>query len=461
MERCTARINWKTGLYVTSQHFQLLEQREIFNEQNNSKNNSFHWGIRNLEYDKELFEENKFLINKATIYFKNGTHITIPDNAKMGTSVSFEDSLEKDDEINVEVGIKNIVNNDSFLNVDNKDFFTICNKKIKDENDNSEKVVELKMWSVKVFFSQKNSETKANDYEILKIGEITKKNKDKSIYNNNYIPPIVRVSDHETFINLFNDICKQLEKNQDNLFRKKCSNPHEILNIIRLQSVNKAIGILDQLYQERNNIHPFQVYIELIRIVSDLQTFSPKPIDKIEYKHDDLKNSMDTLTKEIERHLSWKGLSYTPKYFVFENEKLVCHITKEMLSKEFNNSYELYLCIDEDLISDIENIRGYLKYESIILSPLNETKYNLEHRLDGIKREKIENVPYDFPQKGSHNKNKNVYLKLESSDKNWNELSNNNPLEIKFDSGNEKYFRYFENPEIFSIFIYTPNSGNY
>jgi len=82
MKHKTAPVNWYEGMFLQSHHFQTAERNSNNQDYEKIKLVPYWWGISNLEIDNESLKGNRFKIIQATLRLKDGTWISIPNNAE-------------------------------------------------------------------------------------------------------------------------------------------------------------------------------------------------------------------------------------------------------------------------------------------------------------------------------------------------------------------------------------------
>ncbi|KPA13224.1 protein containing DUF876, bacterial [Candidatus Magnetomorum sp. HK-1] len=434
IDKCTARINWERGLYVTSQHFQFVEQRDVLNDQAIFNQFPFYWGISDFEYDKQSFnDDNTFCIEHALIYFKSGTRVRIPENAKT-EPFHFKKLKKENNAIDVWVGIYKVKDNLSFYKENKEKLITSEKKTLEDENTGNKDVIELKYWNVKLILCARNDRSdvekyEKSGYELLKIGEIIKKEDENLIEFNNpkfsdYIPPIISIKNSNTFLKSLKKMVDKCKHEQKELAKEKQYNPTDVIKHLQFQTVFTAFNVLNQLYKSKN-IHPYTVYIELVRIFSEILSFNQSDIAIKEYDHDNLKDMMNQFSNLIDCISNWNDPPYKDFHFKHTNDKLLCNITKRALEKEFGDNFIIYLCVNKENCKEEENYHTIFK-----LAPEDKMEKLKNDGCSGIRRD-VEEKHIQEELLPPMNSNQQIaYFKLSNDDENWNGLSEDNQLQL-------------------------------
>ena len=472
MSRCTARVSWYRGLYAIPQHFQFSEQREIFNEQDCNTKIPYYWGIKELRYDVGQLKNKIFMINNAIIYLKNGTRVDIPNNAiiqhidfnKDDYSEIFEGIITKKKKISIWMVVRNVDKNSSFsfLNEgnNNKSPFVKKSKSFKDENSKNSDDIELNFWDIKLTI------TKQNDYihidktkdTVIKIGELSKDDvKNELTFNADYIPPLISIDSSKVYGNYLEEILEiVLEKKLIELKNELIKDKKNNILILKYQAIASSFNVIDQL-RRTQNIHPYQIYLEFIRIISSLHAFLPDiRIDIIPYDHDEQKIILNKIKYDLRMLIEWGDYEVFQYNLKKTNEEgyniLICD--DEIIGKLENNK-GVFLCFNKEDYGkkmSLESLKEIIKMETK-LAPLNLVKDMFETVENGITNNFVQNTIPGLLYNASEKNGYKYYFELDQNDQNkkefWDQISKENPLALNIRGNSEL----LNKPYPFSIYV--------
>jgi len=386
-------IHWHEGVFLRPHIFQLQNRKEILSEFEKVSQNPYWWGISEIKIDKELLKKPlySFRIKEAKIRLLDGTWLNIHENA-YAQEKSFSDdvkTIENEGFLSVWIGIKKINSNEPVAHDFGKESigkprpFIIREITIPDENTGkNQQKVKVRLWNVHTFFKKPDS-----NFSAIKIGELTRSSNmnDQFDFNQSFIPPLLKLGASTYLKNKLYNIAVQLINQSQTLQRdyiekqkKLSSDPVEVLSELQRMQIASSFGLVLHQMHSMDELHPWQVYLELVRLAGSLIAISPDTrLDIPPYDHDKIFHVMDRVFNNINTMLKTSSIpDYITKPFEFEGDRRLCHIEKEWL----DNDCPFYLCIEDDE-NDVFTIIN--SYDVKIGTPLRN-KHLINNRLNGF-----------------------------------------------------------------------------
>jgi len=430
IESETADIHWYEGMFLLPHHHQTVTRRSLMLEREKTISvNPFWWGIVDLQINATALSGNRLKVDRAVLRLKDGTWLNIPDNAYAAEKSFTEDLHHLDETLNVWFAVRRpephrpIVHNLGEETHGMPRTFVLKENKIADENSGeNEQIIQSRLWNVQIEVGEKPGD----EYESLKIGELTWSSAKQPIFRNSYIPPLLNVAASEFLRdrakNLVVKLTNQATFLQGELAAKRIaltSDPMRVLaNLSRLQ-ISSSYGLVLQQLLNVDHTHPFQLYLELIRLAGELVSVQPDVVlDIPPYNHDNIGGIMETVMKLVERMIEGGVVvDYIHRRFEIEGDQRVCRIDRDWLDPESGAMVHIYLCITTDMTE--QNVDAMLSDYRVKISPPSRIDDLLISRIRGIACQRLRRIPSGLPDKtGMH------YFQMDLSNKSefWQDL---------------------------------------
>ncbi|KPA12582.1 type VI secretion protein, partial [Candidatus Magnetomorum sp. HK-1] len=335
-------IYWKEGQLILPQHFQqeYFFLREMFSRISKSMH-PYIWGhrslcIKNIDLNSELFE-----ISGGEFWFENDEmpRRLFTDHDQPGDTIveikNIANELQQKPEGNyyICVRLSNNLNVQHLENLDSKliqekqilletRFVSTSNEEdIKNIHDNDKGQLFRLYHALQIVIEE--SKNVKNKLPIAKIS----KTKHNIFFHEKYIPPTINldleIKQINPLENIILEIQKKLKSYSDYLspYGINVMNDGEKDDNYRmiLVSLNRNIGILHHYLAEKKHIHPWNVFILLKSLITELSTFSridnykiDKILDYIKYDHLDLYLTFNTIKETLT--LLLKEISARPEF---------------------------------------------------------------------------------------------------------------------------------------------------
>jgi type VI secretion system protein ImpJ len=406
----TADVHWYEGMFLMPHHHQSVTRRNSMMEKEKTTSLiPFYWGIVDLQINPTALSGKRIKVDRAVLRLKDGTWINVPDNARVADK-SFEDKISQlDESLDVWFAVRRPEAHRPLVHPLGEETygrprtFVLKESNIADENSGeNEQLIQSRLWNVQVFVGEKPGD----EFESLKIGELTWSSAKLPVFIATYIPSLLRVAASEFLRdrtkNLVVKLTNQASFLQRELAAKQItltSDPIRIYtNLSRLQ-ISCSYGLVLQQLLNVDNTHPFQLYLELVRLAGELVSVQPDITLEIPpYNHDNLGVIMETVIKLVERMIEGGVIvDYIHRRFEIEGLQRVCRIDKEWIEPEPGAKVHIFLCISTDMTE--QNVDAMLSDYRVKISPPSRIDDLLISRVRGLSCARLRRIPSGLPDR--------------------------------------------------------------
>ncbi len=171
-----------------------------------------------------------------------------------------------------------------------------------------------------------------------------------------------------------------------------------LANLSRLQ-LSSSYGLVLRQLLNAQRIHPFQIYLELIRLIGEMVALYPDMDVTIPtYDHDNLTKVMDAVIKLVEQMIEGGVVvDYIHRRFEIERDQRTCRIDKEWLDPEHGSTVQTYLCIASDMMET--QIDSMLSDYRVKIAPPSRIEELIISRTRGLACHRLRRIPSGLPDK--------------------------------------------------------------
>jgi type VI secretion system protein ImpJ len=420
-DNSAAQVHWHEGMFLYPHHLQMsTRQKEVEDFQKIQACQSFWWGISEMKINKTALAGYRFKIDTARLRLKDGTWIHIPENA-YAEEMSFEDLYEKGlDSMTVWVGVRRAEPYTPMVHELGKDntgtvrTYVLRETNVWDDSTgDNKKTIQTRLWNVRVFVGS----PPGDQYESMQIGDLSWSSSNRPEFSMDKSTPFLSIDASAFLSERLRNMIVRLN-NQAAFLQKEMAarrivlntNPARVIeNLLRLQ-ISGSFGLTLKHLMAVGKIHPFQIYLELIRLAGNLVALSPEmPFLPPDYDHDNAGQVMNKLIRDIEGMIDGSVVvDYDDRAFEFLEGRHQCRLDREWLdnASDFNSAF--YLCIVSDQSDD--HVDKMLSHFNVKIGPPSRIQDIRRMRTQGMPCERIRRVPAGLPDRsGLH------YYKLDFS----------------------------------------------
>lgn len=348
---------WKEGMFLAPQHMQQNENyRDAVESILTQASLPYPWGLKSIEIDVNLLSSFQFSVQRLEAVAPSHDIVSFPGNIEI-PSRSFESVLtDPQQSIKVYVGIPDLVRNGPNL-VENSQSvddgarfrFSAYDVEITDENNGiSERTIQVRQIRARIFFEGEDTE----GYQLFPIARIRPApNMEGAVLDESYVPPVLQVGAWPPLQKSLEGIAAKLTALQSNLSRmigtksvaETCSRPRGVELVLKLQAVNQAFLVMQQI-SGTGSLPPYFAYGELLRTIGLFWTFKgDQKFPKIPvYDHLHMGTSFETalaIIRQLCTILDTQG--YIRRPFAENQGRMEVDLDAEWLS----GSRKLYIAI--------------------------------------------------------------------------------------------------------------------
>ena len=285
-------VFWHQGLFLQPQHLQL---QDLHNEMQRRTISSigfpYFWGVIEAGLSEGSLQNNLISLTGGEFLFKDGTHVSLGENAKL-VPRTFEDAMIRVDKaLNVYVGIKKFSAHESNVTIldQDSDIQSVVTRfmastqweEVRDVyGDAPDAQYRDLTYVVRIFWDDELE--KLGDYELIQVDRLVRDG-EKIHSASNFVPPSVWINASNNLIRMLRAIrdeivgrSKQLEEYKSPREMQKSEfDASHMTFLLALRSLNRYGPRLFHLLDNQQT-HPWHVYGVLREIVGELSSFSER-----------------------------------------------------------------------------------------------------------------------------------------------------------------------------------------
>ncbi|MBR1944009.1 MAG: type VI secretion system baseplate subunit TssK [Alphaproteobacteria bacterium] len=353
-------INWHEGMLLSQHHFQQNDSRIFhtisFQMDSISHNN---YGIKHIEHDKNALNNGIYRIEELEAIFPDGLIITYYPKLQKGLKpieININNCIINNNSILIYLAIAKSLHNISPIIGEYTRFYEIETESVKDNNLDTNEISIPRLFPNAFLYSGEALPEFCIGFPICLI------NANNSIYSvSDWTYPCLYIEANSKLHNL----CVELVK----LLRDKLTINDTNTEIQRILFNIKLIMPTLEAMLYSNNLKPYDLYIELTRILGAVSIVKPDKIlpSIIPYNHDDIDSCIYPLIKLINEYISYIDKDYIILHFNKKDRFFYKYLTIGDIENIKNNKNKIYIGIKGEKLTTINDIEIWLK-EAIIVS---------------------------------------------------------------------------------------------
>lgn len=304
-----SKVVWSEGLFLRPQHLQQSDRYlEHLLSERTGQITPYPWGFSEIEIDRDLTMQSKFGFRRAAGIFQDGTPFNLPADSPLPVPVAApENAAGMFVWLIMPLGQPNTREVDGTGN-DSASRFVVGSETLIDSTNKlqlEEQIdVALPRLTIEI---RKTPKPGYASLVCAKIIEVT----DKSIiFDERFAPPVLLISAHPTVLGWLDRVIGWIDTKLEELSRyasdRLSGGGLQGVDYSVLQLLNRQIPVLRHFRNSRY-VHTERLYIELLRLVGELSTYSTKERRAREYPvydHDDLDRTFAPVLADIQRFLA-------------------------------------------------------------------------------------------------------------------------------------------------------------
>ncbi len=303
------KVHWKEGLFLRPHHFQQNDRyHEHLLEARTRVSSPYPWGFMALEIDRDLAAQGKFGLRRAAGVLQDGTPFDLPMDSPLPAPIDIPDNASKQlvwlcmpmaTPNSREVAEPDDESASRFVGAVETFVDSTASLRIEEELDIAQPRLSLEL--------RKTPKPGFVSLGIARILEI----RDKSVVlDDAYVPPVLTCSAHAGVDGWMDRAIGWIDNKASELSRY-ASDPSaggglQSVDYLVLQLLNRYTPPLKH-YRRSRYVHPERLYLELLKFVGELATYSsPERAahDYAPYDHDNLEETFAPVLRDIQMFLS-------------------------------------------------------------------------------------------------------------------------------------------------------------
>ena len=303
-----SKVAWSEGLFLRQHHFQQNDRYfERLLENRVRQLGAYPWGFAQIEIDRDLAQQNKFALRRASGIFQDGTPFDMPGSSPLPLPIDVPAGVDKQIVWLVmpaavingrEVDMAEGTSGSRFV----RDVETVI-----DSSSGMHVEQEIEVAHPRATFEiRKTAKPGAHSLRVARILEV----RDKTIiFDETFAPPVIATHAHPVVAGWIERVVGWMDTKLETLSRYAADPSSggglQTFDYFMLQMLNREINVVKHM-RASQFIHPVEFYKELLRISGELWTFSAKRLapEYAEYDQDALETVFEPVLSDIQRLLS-------------------------------------------------------------------------------------------------------------------------------------------------------------
>ncbi|QDU95152.1 type VI secretion system baseplate subunit TssK [Lignipirellula cremea] len=295
-----AAVHWHEGMFLRPQHFQAGQRNLAHMAARNAKwDQHYNWGLRSIEIDTDALSNYRFLVRSLQARLRDGMTVSIPDDGVL-PDFDLKDAIAGKQHVTIYLAVPllqltraNINRSDAVDDVR----YTVATQELEDENTGlNPQPIQVRLTNFKLLAAGHDQA----GYETLPLARIKRADRAEATpeLDESYIPPLLACDAWkplETGLlqQIYDRIGKKVEFLSSQItsrgitFDSAGQGDQRLFEQLRVMNETFApLGV--RCFAQGQ--HPFDMYLELSRLVGQLAIFGAqrRPPQLPRYDHDDL-----------------------------------------------------------------------------------------------------------------------------------------------------------------------------
>jgi type VI secretion system protein ImpJ len=293
-------VHWHEGMFLRPQHFQAAERHvRHWTGLNSRLDLHYNWGLRKLDLDLDALANHRVQVNALEARLRDGTLVSLPGDIRL-SECDLREAFKQEAVVTVYIGLPLVQQSRANITVAQQSDgtrYVVDEQEFEDENTGlNPQRIQVRLLNAQLLVS---SQDRAG-YETLPLLRVRRADRAEAApeLDEAYIPPLLGCDAWVPLTTrILHPIYDRLGKKIDLLaqqitsraisFDSQGQGDRQLLEQLRVMNESYApLGV--QAFAQ--GVHPYDVYIELCRLVGRLSVFGParRPPQLPRYDHDDL-----------------------------------------------------------------------------------------------------------------------------------------------------------------------------
>ena len=303
-----SKVFWSEGLFLRPHHLQQNDRYiEHLLESRVRHVTPYPWGFSQLQIDRDLAQQSKFAVRRASGIMPDGTPFDIPDNSPIPEPIDVPDEASGQIAwLSMPVSAPNTREVDDKVN-DSASRFVRSSETFIDSTSALRVEEEIDIAFPRLAFELRK--TTKPGYLSLGIARILEIHDRNILFDDKYVPPMLMCSAHPTIDGWISRIVGWIDNKLEELSRYAADPTSggglQSVDYLVLQLLNREIPDMKHLHGS-SYVHPERLFEKLLRLVGELATFATPERRAREYPaydHDDIENVFAPVIRDLQEFL--------------------------------------------------------------------------------------------------------------------------------------------------------------
>ena len=305
----TSKVVWSEGLFLRPHHLQQSDRyTENLVESRVRHVTPYPWGFSTLEIDRDLAQQSKFSVRRATGVMPDGTPFDIPGSSPIPPPIDVPESAGKQLLwLSMPLGAANSREVED-QDTESASRFFPASEVLIDATSAMRVEEEIEVAHPRLSFELRR--TAKPGYVGLAMGRVLEVRDRAIVFDEKFAPPVLSCAAHPVIDGWIDRVIGWIDNKLEELARyaadPTAGGGLQSSDYFILQLLNRHIPVLKHFRQSRY-IHPERLYEEFLRIAGELATFTTaerRARNYPVYDHDNLEEVFTPLVRDIQDFLS-------------------------------------------------------------------------------------------------------------------------------------------------------------
>ncbi|WEX10852.1 type VI secretion system baseplate subunit TssK [Chelativorans sp. AA-79] len=303
-----SKVAWSEGLFLRQHHLQQNDRYfEHLLESRVRQISPYPWGFAQIEIDRDLAQQNKFALRRASGVFQDGTPFDMPGTNPLPEPLEVPEGSDKQI---VWLTMPAATVNGQEIDMPEAESGSRYVRDLETVVDSASTMFveqEIEVAHPRLAFEVRK--TLKPGFHCLKLARILEVRDKTIVFDETFAPPVLVTQGHPVVAGWVDRVIGWMDTKLGTLARYAADPSSggglQTFDYFMLQMLNREINVLKHMRGSKY-VHPVEMYQELLRIAGELWTFSPKRLapEYGEYDHDALDTLFEPVLSDIQRLLS-------------------------------------------------------------------------------------------------------------------------------------------------------------
>jgi type VI secretion system protein ImpJ len=303
------KVAWTEGLFLRPHHFQQNDRyHEHLLKSRVRYATPYPWGFSHLEIDRDLAQQSKFALRRATGVMPDGTPFDIPGDSPLPPPIVVPDTTSLQVAwLSMPVAAANTREVDDREN-ESAARYTLGAETLIDSTSALRIEEEIDIAHPRLGYELRK--TAKPGYIGLGVSRIVEVRDKQIVFDEKFVPPVLVCGAHPVVDGWIDRVIGWIDNKLEELSRyaadPTAGGGLQSVDYFVLQLLNRHIAVLKH-YRSSGYLHPERLFDELLRLVGELATFATperRARDYPAYDHDDLENVFGPVIRDLQDFLS-------------------------------------------------------------------------------------------------------------------------------------------------------------